>query len=80
MFKIVCIDPNTERPHTIATGFHDEIEARDTAKDWIVRRFLDSTYDHSDDCWWLLDGGRAYRVAIQKISKMPHVSWTAIVI
>jgi hypothetical protein len=37
MFKIVCIDQNVERPQTIATGLHDEIEARDTVKDWIIR-------------------------------------------
>jgi hypothetical protein len=76
MFKIVCIEENPERLYTIASGFHDEIEARDTAKDWIIRRLFDVAYDRSDGCWWLIDGGRAYRVAIQKISKMPHISST----
>jgi hypothetical protein len=69
MLRIVCINQNTKRPYTIASGFHDEIEARETAKDWFVFRFIDSKYDRSDGCWWLLDGGRASRVLIHNIRR-----------
>ena len=72
MFRIVCIEQSTRRPSTIATGFRYEIEARRTVKDWIDRRFVDAAYDHSEECWWLLDGGRAYRIIVENTSPALH--------
>jgi hypothetical protein len=75
MFQIVCIEQSTKSHSTIATGFRYEIEARRTVKDWIGRRFVDAAYDHSEDCWWLLDGGRAYRIIVENTSPAPHPAW-----
>jgi len=74
MFQIVSIEQNTNRHSTIAAGFCSEPEARSTAKDWIDRRFGDAVYDYSKGCWWLLDGGRTYRILVQKTSNLSHVA------
>jgi len=47
-------------------------EARNTTKDWIDRRFAGATYDHGKVSWQLIDGGRAYRIVVQKASNSPQ--------
>jgi hypothetical protein len=67
MYQIVCVSGETNRHSTVASGFSDEAEAWDTAQNWINRRFLDAAYDHSRECWWLLDAHREiYRIMIHK--------------
>jgi hypothetical protein len=67
MYQIVCVSGETNRHSTVASGFSDEAEAWDTAQNWINSRFLDAAYDHSRQCWWLLDAHREiYRIMIQR--------------
>jgi hypothetical protein len=66
-YHIVCVSDETNRHSTVASGFCDEAEARETAQNWISRRFLDAAYDHSQECWWLLDSQRQiYRILIHR--------------
>jgi hypothetical protein len=67
MYQIVCISGETNRYSTVASGFRDESEARETVQNWINRRFFDAAYDHSKQCWWLLDSNReVYRIMVHK--------------
>jgi hypothetical protein len=67
MYQIVCVSGETNRLSTVASGFCDEAGARQTAQDWINSRFADAAYDHSKDCWWLLDSRREiYRILIHE--------------
>jgi hypothetical protein len=66
MFQIVCIEHDSDRAMTMAAGFRHQKEARRTVEDWIDRQLLDAAYDHSLECWWLLDDGRAYRIAVEQ--------------
>jgi hypothetical protein len=67
MYQIVCVSSESDRHSTVASGFFDEAEARETAQNWIHSRFLDAAYDHSKECWWLLDSQRdVYRIVIHK--------------
>jgi hypothetical protein len=75
MFQFVCIEQSTKRPSTIAAGFCYEVEARRTVRDWIDRRFVDAAYDHSEECWWLLDGGRTYRVIVEDTAPTSSAAW-----
>jgi hypothetical protein len=75
MYQIVCVSGETNRHSTVASGFSDEAEAWDTAQNWINRRFLDAAYDHSRECWWLLDAHREiYRIIIHKGPLEPSLS------
>jgi hypothetical protein len=65
MFEILCSESDGEAAFAIATGFCDREEARRTVEDWINRRFPGSTYDEGQACWWLLDCGHTYRVAVE---------------
>jgi hypothetical protein len=67
MYQIVCVDGETNRHSTVASGFCDEAGAWQTAQDWISSRFADAAYDHSRDCWWLLNSRREiYRIVIHE--------------
>jgi hypothetical protein len=64
-FEIVCVGGETDGDSTLASGFRDEAEAWETAETWIRSRFVDAAYDHSKNCWWLLDSQRhVYRIMI----------------
>jgi hypothetical protein len=54
----------------IAAGFIRRDEACQTVEDWIGCRFVDAAYDHNLECWWLLDEGRAYRVAVEQVPEI----------
>jgi hypothetical protein len=58
MYQIVCVSGESNRHSTVASGFCDEAGAWETAQNWISRRFFDAAYDHSKECWWLLDSHR----------------------
>jgi len=67
MYQIVCVTGETDRRSTVASGFCHEAEAWETAQNWINRRFLDAAYDHSKECWWLLDSHRQiHRIMIEE--------------
>jgi hypothetical protein len=70
MYRIVCIEDGGDHVLIVATGFSRRDEACQTVKDWIGRRFVDAAYDHNLDCWWLLDEGRAYRVAVEQVPEI----------
>jgi hypothetical protein len=64
-FEIVCAGSESDGHSTLASGFRDEAEAWATAETWIRSRFIDAAYDHSRNCWWLLDSHRhVYRIMI----------------
>jgi hypothetical protein len=73
MFQIVCIEHDSDRAMTMAAGFRHRNEARRTVSDWIDRRFLDAAYDHSLECWWLVDDGRTYRIAVEPAPALPTI-------
>jgi hypothetical protein len=66
MFEILCSECDHEAAFAIATGFCDREEACRTVEDWINCRFPGSSYDEGQACWWLLDHGRTYRVAVEE--------------
>jgi hypothetical protein len=67
MFQILCVEHGSGIPFAIATGFSDRDEAHGTARDWIQRRFDHSAYDHSLECWWLIDHGRTYKIIVEEL-------------
>jgi hypothetical protein len=75
MYQIVCVTGETDRRSTIASGFCDEAEAWETAQNWINRRFLNAAYDHSKECWWLLDSHRQiHRIMVDAAKPEPRNS------
>jgi hypothetical protein len=75
MYQIVCVTGETDRRSTIASGFCDEAEAWETAQNWINRRFLNAAYDHSKECWWLLDSHRQiHRIMVDAAKPEPRIS------
>jgi hypothetical protein len=67
VYQIVCFSGETDRHSTVASGFHNQTEAWETARGWISRRSLAAAYDHGKECWWLLDAHReVYRIMIRR--------------
>jgi len=70
MYQNLCVEHGTGHSLVIATGFCDRAEAHQTARDWINRRFPQSTYDYGPGSWWLLDHCRTYHVVVGKVPEL----------
>jgi len=70
MYQILCVEHGTGHSLVIATGFCDRAEAHQTARDWINRRFPQSTYDYGPGSWWLLDHCRTYHVVVGEVPEL----------
>src|SRR5262249_30727880 len=73
MYRIVRVELGSDgldraRPFTLASGFTDEASARQTAQDWLSRRFADAVYNSAYDCWELRDAdGDIHYVIVERM-------------
>ena len=77
MYRIVRVELGNDgldraRALTLASGFADEASARQTAQDWLFRRFTDAVYDSQNDCWQLRDAdGDLHCVIVERVETAP---------